>query len=132
MPVLQRDPIRIGRVLIVDLPLACCGLESARMPLAADSAHDPIAVVVCISGTVTTKLAPLVAEQIAEVGRLHPDVPVFRVAVGACACSGGPYWDSPSVHAATGTIDLQVPGCPPSPQAIATAVLDLLDREGIR
>lgn len=123
-----------GTVLLVDLPLACCGLESTRMALEPATVDDPIAVVACISGTVTSKLAPAVAARVEQVQQAHPDLPVFRVAVGACACSGGPYWDSPSVAAASttvGPIDLQVPGCPPSPTAIADAVLVLIEQLSI-
>jgi NADH-quinone oxidoreductase subunit B len=108
--------------VLVDLPLACCGLESSRAFVAARAESDPIAVVLCISGTVTTRSAPTVAARIAQAESEYPRLPLYRVAVGACACSGGPYWDSPAVLPASGPIDLMVPGCPPSPQAIADAV----------
>lgn len=121
-----------GPVAIFDIPLACCGMESARMAVGADSTvDDPVAVVVCISGTVTTRSAAFVAEQVAAIRAGFPDqVPVYRVAVGACASSGGPYWDAPSVLSGTSPAgidaDLLVPGCPPSPQAIASAVLQVV------
>lgn len=121
-----------GPVAIIDIPLACCGMESARMPLGPGlTTGEPVAVVVCISGTVTTRSASVVAHRVAEIrAGYRPEIPLFRVAVGACASSGGPYWDAPSVLAGTSPAgidaDLLVPGCPPSPQAIAAAVLEVV------
>ena len=48
--------------------------------------------VLLVSGTVTTRLAPLVQELHARLPQ-----PVAVVAFGACASSGGPYWDCYSV-----------------------------------
>jgi NADH-quinone oxidoreductase subunit B len=112
-----------GAVALLDLALACCALESARAPWA-DSDEEPTAVALCLSGTITDKLAPLVEAAISDLGERFPGLPVYRVAVGACASSGGPYWDSPSVRPGH-QVDLMVPGCPPAPQAIADAILSL-------
>lgn len=116
-----------GTVAVLDIPLACCGLESARMPLTVNPTGEPIAVVLCISGTLTTRSAPQVQTQIESARALWPGLPFYRVAVGACASSGGPYWDAPSVVPGV-EADLLVPGCPPSPQAIADAIVDLVRR----
>jgi Ni,Fe-hydrogenase III small subunit len=54
-----------------------------------------------------------------------PD-PKIVVAVGACACSGGIFGDT---YATTGGIDkvvpvdIYIPGCPPTPQAILYGLL---------
>ncbi len=59
-----------------------------------------------------------------------PD-PRIVVAVGACACSGGIFGDT---YATTGGIDkvlpvdIYVPGCPPTPQAILYGLLLAVDR----
>jgi Ni,Fe-hydrogenase III small subunit/NAD-dependent dihydropyrimidine dehydrogenase PreA subunit len=57
-----------------------------------------------------------------------PD-PKFVIACGACAISGGPHADSPSLE--RGFLDrfapsLYVPGCPPHPLTFVNGILDLL------
>ena len=55
--------------------------------------------------------------------------PKFVMAIGSCACSGGVFWECPSV---LGGIDkaipptIYVPGCPPRPDAIIYGVVKLL------
>jgi NADH-quinone oxidoreductase subunit B len=79
--------------------------------------------VLVVAGTCTDALAPAVR---AAYDALPEGTRV--VSFGACACSGGPYWDSYSV--VPGIADLVpvalfVPGCPPRPEALVAAVLDL-------
>jgi NADH-quinone oxidoreductase subunit B len=80
---------------------------------------------VVISGTVTDRLAPAVAAIVdgceQQAGR-RPTV----ISFGACASSGGPYWDSYAVTKGVDqlvAVDAYVPGCPPPPEALS-AVLD--------
>ncbi|MSS46150.1 proton-conducting membrane transporter [Cutibacterium sp. WCA-380-WT-3A] len=116
-----------GSVYVVDLALACCGIESgAAMPVNAPvraAIPDGTPIVVIVSGTVTTRLAPVVREAINELKRNHP---VDVVAFGACACAGGPYWDSASVvcglHGLGIDADHWIPGCPPGPDALTEVV----------
>jgi NADH-quinone oxidoreductase subunit B len=81
-------------------------------------------VAVVVSGTVTDRLAPAVAAIIdacAERGVGRPTV----ISFGACASSGGPYWDSYAVTKGIDQlveVDLYVPGCPPPPEALAAAL----------
>ena len=82
--------------------------------------------VLVISGTVTDKLAPLVR-------RLHDATPgpVKVLSFGACANSGGPYWDSYSVTKGVDQVlpvDAWVPGCPPRPEALLDALEALVPR----
>jgi len=81
-------------------------------------------VVVVVSGTVTDRLAPAVAaiaDACAARGAGAPAV----VSFGACASSGGPYWDSYAVTKGVDqlvAVDVFVPGCPPPPEALAAAL----------
>lgn len=59
-----------------------------------------------------------------------PD-PRIVIAVGACACSGGPFRGSPEVAASIPEevpVDLWVPGCPPHPLTVLDGLLRLLGR----
>lgn len=57
--------------------------------------------------------------------------PKIVIAVGACAISGGPYYDRPEQLGGAGAVvpvDLFVPGCPPHPLTILDGLLRLLGR----
>jgi NADH:ubiquinone oxidoreductase subunit B-like Fe-S oxidoreductase len=57
--------------------------------------------------------------------------PRIVIAVGACACSGGPYIDHPEALNGVATIlpvDLFIAGCPPHPLTILDGLLRLLDK----
>ncbi|MBI1377008.1 MAG: hypothetical protein GC157_05950 [Frankiales bacterium] len=90
---------------------------AGRLPEAAPG--TPVDVLV-VSGTVTHVLAPLVRRLVESA----PGDPVV-VSFGACACTGGPYWDSYAVADGVDTVvpvDVYVPGCPPPPEALREAV----------
>lgn len=121
------------RLSVLNVGLACCAVE-AMVAALGDEGRVPYAGtgtpvdVLLVSGTVTAKLAPLVQQ-------LHAATPGCRVvAFGACASSGGPYWDSYCVTAGVDQlvpVDLYVPGCPPRPQALLDALATLAGaREG--
>lgn len=122
---------RVFSLTVVEVGLACCAVEV----LAAAAAHpdllgpgpaaDPHAHVLVVSGTVTTA-------QAASVRAVYDGLPEPRavLAFGACANTGGPYWDSYAVVPGVDTVlpvDVYVPGCPPRPEALL-AGLDTLER----
>ncbi|MFV0406675.1 MAG: proton-conducting membrane transporter [Propioniciclava sp.] len=114
-----------GHGVVGMLALACCVVEAeaalARYPLlTAPPPGAPVTLV--IAGTVTDAVAPLVSEAIAA----HPEATV--IAFGACASAGGPYWDSPVVTKGIdqlARVDLYVPGCPPTPTALLSALQEV-------
>ena len=55
--------------------------------------------------------------------------PVVVVAVGGCACTGGMFRDSYNVDQPIGEVipvDAYIPGCPPKPEAMLSAVVKLI------
>ena len=115
------------RVVVANVGLACCALEvdaAIRTGLLVPEA--PIGqvadrTILLVSGTVTDVLAPAV---LAMHGALTG--PVEVVAFGACASTGGPYWDAPTVTKGIDQlvhVTTYVPGCPPRPEALVAALL---------
>ncbi len=117
-----------GRVVaLAEIPLACCALEVyALRASCAESAAAPTEALLLVSGTLTTALLCEIQVALAQFQAYLPELPHRIVAVGACATSGGPYWDSPTVIPGLAEIgihpDLYIAGCPPSPGAIASAI----------
>ena len=135
-PVRWLDWYGDGSLHVLEIGLACCSLElraAARGVAAQDIAALPTAlppgarVAVVVSGTVTDRLAPAVVALVEACAGLAGRAPVV-VALGACASSGGPYWDSYAVTKGVDQlvpVDVYLPGCPPPPEALQ-AVLDEL------
>lgn len=110
---------------VVEVGLACCALEAASSAYGRrGSANDGAGrTVLVVAGTVTNAMAGTIkARYDAAPG------PVTVVAFGACATTGGPYWDSYAVTPGIGRVvpvDVAVPGCPPRPEALAEALANL-------
>jgi NADH-quinone oxidoreductase subunit B len=114
---------------VLEIGLACCALEVEAATLSVTALPTALPagarVVVVVSGTVTDRLAPAVAALVDACTRLAGTPPTV-VALGVCASSGGPYWDSYAVTKGVDAlvpVDVYVPGCPPPPDALQT-VLD--------
>ncbi|MDO5082776.1 proton-conducting membrane transporter [Arachnia propionica] len=108
---------------VLDVPLACCALESqeaaAERPRTTPPADARLAVV--LSGTITHAVAPAVRQLIDSL----PGRPAV-LAFGTCAATGGPYWDSYAVVKGAEElgirIDQFIAGCPPPPEALTRAL----------
>jgi NADH-quinone oxidoreductase subunit B len=116
--------------------LACCAIEFLAMMAARwDLSRFGMEIVrasprqadlMIVSGTVTKKMAPNIVRlynQMAE--------PKYVLAMGACATSGGPFKEGYNVVSGVDKIvpvDVYLPGCPPSPEALLYAILKLHEK----
>ena len=113
--------------------LACCAIEmmttaTARFDLArfGYEVFRPCprqADLFIVAGTLTWKMAPAVV-------RLYEEMPEpkYVIAMGACAIAGGPFADSYSVVSGVDEllpVDVYIPGCPPRPEMLLNAMLEL-------
>ncbi len=128
------------RVVMATLGLACCAMEvesAVRMGLLRDDdggvegpGVPPVeGTVLLVAGTVTDALVPAVLKVLAE---LPPGTVV--VSFGACAGTGGPYWDAPTVTKGVdqlAAVALYVPGCPPRPEALVAGLRSIAGQEGV-
>jgi NADH-quinone oxidoreductase subunit B len=79
-----------------------------------------------VSGTVTKKMVPAIVRiynQMAE--------PRYVLAMGACATGGGPFKEGYSVVSGIDKfipVDVYVPGCPPTPEALIYGILKLHEK----
>lgn len=105
--------------------IMCCALEMAAASASRYDAERLSIVyrssprqcdILLINGPVSKKLRPrllILYEQM-------PD-PKWVIAMGECAISGGPFWDSYCVIPGADTflpVDIYIPGCPPRPEAL--------------
>ena len=117
---------------VLDASLACCALETRSLLLGEQvwAGETMAALVLLASGTISQKLAPRLVSRVQEFASFLPELPHYLVAVGACAISGGPYWDSPTIVAGLDklglTCDLYIPGCPPRPTEIRAGLTRLV------
>ena len=123
-----------GSLHVLDVGLACCALEfdAAVLSMAALPAELPTGaqVAVVISGTVTDRLAPAVAAMVDGCKQLAGQRPTV-ISFGACASSGGPYWDSYAVTKGVDQlvdVDVYIPGCPPPPESLREVLDELTGR----
>ena len=118
---------------VVGAGLACCSLEVEAAASSgylvreeSDAGLSPSGTILVVAGTITEALEPALDEMYAH---LSHDGPVRVMSFGACATSGGPYWDAPTVVKGVQSIPVEVyvPGCPPRPEALVAELERLVD-----
>jgi len=123
--------------------LACCAIEMictaasrydfARFGMEIMRPSPRQADLVLVSGTVTKKMIP----QIVRLYNQMPE-PKYVVAMGACASGGGPFKEGYNVVSGVDRyipVDVYIPGCPPTPQALLHGLITLqkkIDKESIK
>ncbi len=112
--------------------LACCAIEmmnlvsprydSARFGAEVFRASPRQADLMIVSGRLSNKMVPVIK----QVYEQMPE-PKWVIAMGACASSGGIFDNYAIVQGVDQVIpvDIYVPGCPPTPDAVLHAVLQL-------
>ncbi len=116
--------------------VACCAIEFmaasasrfdvGRFGMDLARASPRQADLIVISGTVTKKLIPKIVtlyNQMAE--------PKYVIAMGACATGGGPFKGGYNVVSGVDQflpVDLYIPGCPPTPEALLNAYILLHEK----
>lgn len=123
--------------------LACCAIEMictaasrydfARFGMEVMRPSPRQSDVMIVSGTVTKKMIP----QIVRLYNQMPE-PKYVIAMGACASGGGPFKEGYNVVSGVDKyvpVDVYVPGCPPTPQALIHGLIKLqekIDKQSIR
>ncbi|MBL8147288.1 MAG: NADH-quinone oxidoreductase subunit NuoB [Anaerolineae bacterium] len=113
--------------------LACCAIEmiataaarydTARFGMEVMRASPRQSDLMIVSGTVTKKM-------IVPIVRLYNQMPEpkYVLAMGACASGGGPFKEGYNVVSGIDQyvpVDIYVPGCPPTPQALLNGLIAL-------
>jgi NADH-quinone oxidoreductase subunit B len=123
--------------------LACCAIEMictaasrfdfARFGMEVMRPSPRQADLLLVSGTVTKKMVP----QIVRLYNQMPE-PKYVVAMGACASGGGPFKEGYNVVSGIDNyipVDVYIPGCPPTPQALLHGLITLqkkIDTQSLR
>jgi NADH-quinone oxidoreductase subunit B len=124
---------RLSSLWPLSFGIACCAIEMMGS-LASTYDLDRLGVfprpsarqadVIIIAGTVTFKMA----ERIKRLYEQMPE-PKYVISMGSCSDCGGPYWQH-GYHVVKGVdrvipVDVYVQGCPPRPEALIGAILEL-------
>ncbi len=130
------DLARSNSLWYLSFGIACCAIEAPMSASGPRFDFDRMGVffrtsprqadVLIVAGTVNLKMAKTIEtlyEQMSE--------PKWVVAMGACASTGGPFRSYPNVVLGVDKVipvDVYVPGCPPRPEAVQDAFIQLKNK----
>ncbi|MBK6911431.1 MAG: NADH-quinone oxidoreductase subunit NuoB [bacterium] len=132
------DLARANSLWPLTFGIACCAIE---MMAASASRYDTDrfgagvfrnsprqADLMIVAGTVNLKMAPIIK-------RLYDQMPSPKwvIALGSCAICGGPFEQDENYAVLAGVekivpVDVFVPGCPPRPEALIHAIIELQEK----
>ncbi|MBN1933165.1 MAG: hypothetical protein JW934_00795 [Anaerolineae bacterium] len=106
------------RPLIADL--GCCGAVACQLPVSARCAElaPSEANTLIVAGRVTAAFAPVLREFYAQLA-----APRWVIAVGTCALAGDMFDTIPAAEVIP--VDVSLPGCPPSLDALCAVLASL-------
>lgn len=130
------DKARANSMWYLAYGIACCAVEGLMSAGGPKYDYDRFGIfhrptprqadVMIVAGTVNKKMAHTLRtlyDQMPE--------PKWVIAMGACACTGGPFREYPNVLLGVDKIvpvDIYVPGCPPRPESMFYAFMQLQKR----
>ncbi|GAB4580436.1 MAG: hypothetical protein Fur0022_31770 [Anaerolineales bacterium] len=113
--------------------LACCAIEMictaasrydlARFGMEVMRPSPRQSDLMIVSGTVTKKMIPTIVRLYNQMSE-----PKYVLAMGACASGGGPFKEGYNVVSGVDKyipVDVYIPGCPPTPQALLHGLVSL-------
>jgi NADH-quinone oxidoreductase subunit B len=124
--------LRAGSTWPVTMGLACCAIEMmaagtsrfdlSRFGMEVFRASPRQADLMLVSGRLSHKMAPVVRQVFDQMAD-----PKWVISMGACASSGGVFNNYAIVQGVDHVVpvDIYLPGCPPRPEALIFAILEL-------
>ncbi|MDR3202652.1 MAG: NADH-quinone oxidoreductase subunit B [Bifidobacteriaceae bacterium] len=124
--------LRAGSTWPVTMGLACCAIEMmaagtarfdlSRFGMEVFRASPRQADLMIVSGRLSHKMAPVVRQVYDQMAD-----PKWVIAMGACASSGGVFNNYAIVQGCDHVVpvDIYLPGCPPRPEMLIHAILEL-------
>lgn len=132
------DKARANSLWYLAYGIACCAIEGLMSAGGPKYDYDRFGIfhrgsprqadVMIVAGTVNKKMAPVLRKLYDQM----PE-PKWVIAMGACACTGGPFREYPNVVLGVDEIvpvDVYVPGCPPRPESMQYAFMQLQKKIG--
>ena len=128
--------VRGSSMFLLQFGIACCSIEMMhtfgvkhdldRFGSGVPRASPRQADLIIIPGTIVSKFAP-------RMKRIYDQMPEpkFVVGMGSCTISGGPFQEGYNVVKGAEEVipvDIQVPGCPPRPEALVYGIVKLQER----